>query len=329
MSSTLKDNDGLDLDTSLDRGDDFNPTADADLTDEEKKVAEDLKKPKEKEAAKDESKEEEKDEEKDEDEEDETKGKRRDSRIPISRHKQILEAERAERAKLEAKLAQFEGGEDLAKTNEELSKAETKLIELEGQHAKLITDGKPEEAAKVMGDIRKLERSINKTHLKLETQAAEARAYERARYDVVVERVEAAYPILNPDHDDYDATKARKVLSVMRAYQGDGLTPSAALQEAVKDLLGDPETKQQEKAVDVTPRVTDADAKRAKREEEARRKAADAASRQPSNTKDAGKDSDKLGGKGLQAADVMKMTFTDFSKLDEKTLSSMRGDEVH
>lgn len=324
-------------DVQLDRGDEVTLKDGSPPTEEERKLAEELKaketadaeaaKAAEAEAAK-KAKAKEDGEGEDDDEGDEGKG-RKDTRIPLSRHKEILERERADKEKALARLAQFEGAKDLAKTNEEIQKAENKLIEMEGQHAKLLTDGKVEDAAKLMGDIRKLEREINRKHGALETAAAESRAYERARYDTTVERVEAAYPILNPDDEDnYDPIKVRKVLTIAGAYQQGGMTPSAALQEAVKDLLGDPSTKKQKEAVDVTPRVDEAAKKKAAREEEARRKAAGAAGSQPAKTDVTGKDSDTLGGKGLDGADVMKMTYEDFSKLDEKTLATMRGDIV-
>ena len=217
-----------------------------------------------------------------------------------------------------------------------MNKAEERLVGLEKEHAKLITDGKHEEAAVKMGEIRKLERSMNEIRTDLKAAAAESRAYERARYDITVDRVEEAYPVMNPankDHEDpemrYDVVKVRKVLAVARGYQTDGMTPSKALQEAVKDLLGEPKTAKQKTAVEVTPRVDEAAKKKAEREEEARRKAAEAAGKTPPSPGNAGKDSDALGGTGaLSGADVMKMSYADFSKLDESTLSRLRGDVV-
>lgn len=326
----LKDADDLDL-SQQDRGDDFEPTQEDPITDEEKKLAEELKTKEVAEAAAAEAAKKKKEEGGDEedDETDPDKKKRRETRIPVSRHKQILEAQRVELEKALAKLSQYEGANDLAKTNDEIKTLEDKVLELDGKHAQLLTDGKPEDAAKLMSDIRKIERDIARKHTLLETSAAESRAYERARYDTTVERVEAAYPILNPDDDEnFDPVKARKVLTVMKAYQIDGMTPSKALQEAVKDLLGDPVTKKQEIATTVTPKVDEAAVAKAAREEAARQKAADAAGKQPPKTDKTGVDSDKLGGGSLKAADVMKMPYKDFIKLDESVLSQMRGDRV-
>lgn len=329
MHASLKDGDDL---GGADRGDILDAGGEKPPTDEEKKLAESLKEKAEADKAAAEKAAKTKADGDDDDEKDETK--RKDTRIPLSRHKEILEEERLKTAQALAKLAQYQGAEDLEKTNEELKKAQDRLIGLEAEHAKLMNDGKPEEAAKKMTEIRKLSESVNDIRTDLKVAAAESRAYERARYDTTVERVQAAYPVLNDDNKDHDDPEQRfnpalvsKVLRVAKAYQIDGMPPAAALQEAVKDLLGEPKTAKQKEAVEVKARVSEADAKKAQREEEARRKAADAAGKQPANDKTLGKDSDKLGGGGtLSTADVMKMNFNDFSKLDEATLSRLRGD---
>jgi hypothetical protein len=324
MHASLKDGDDLpgagdvvDRGDSLEGGDEKPPNA------EEKKVAEDLKA---KEAEKVKAK---------EDEEDEGEEKtRKDTRIPLARHKEILEEERVRNAQLTAKLAQYEGAQDIEKTNAELTKAQQRLIGLEAEHAKLLTDGKVDEAARKMGEIRDLTESVNDIRVNLKVAAAESRAYERARYDTTVDRIQTAYPVLNDDNKDHEDAELRfnpslvsKVLRVAKAYQLDGMTPSDALQEAVKDLLGEPKTAKQKEAVEVKPRVSEAEAKKAQREEEARVKAAEAAKKQPASDKSVGKDSDKMGGGGsLSAADVLKLSYSDFAKLDEKTLSAMRGD---
>lgn len=333
---TLRDGEDLGGEAKVDRGDEVTQQAEKPPTDEEKKLAADLK---DKEAADAKAAAEKKEadakkEAESEEDDPDNPGKKRDSRIPLKRHKEILESERAARAKAEAALAQYQRSDEVSRTNEELAKAEDTLIAMEAEYNKLVNDGKPDEAAKKMTAIRRQEREVNDVRTDLKTRAAESRAYERARYDTAVERIEAAYPVLNEDnkeHDDpdlrYKPELARKVLSVAKAYQIDGMTPAAALQEAVKDLLGDPKTKKQDEAVNVKPNVSEAAAAKAKRDEEARRKAADAAGKQPADSAKTGKASDALGG-SLTSADVMKMSFDDFNKLDEATLARMRGDVV-
>lgn len=259
-------------------------------------------------------------------EEDEDKGKGKDTRIPLARHKSILEAERIARDVLEAKLAQYERGNDFAATNEALTKAESDLITLEERHAKEVADGEVATANKTNAEIRKLDKAISTQRVALATDAAEARAYERVRYDTVVERIEEAYPMMNPDlPDEYDKGKVASVTRMAKAFQMEGMTPAKALQEAVKDILGEPTTKKQTAAVDVTPKVTEAEAAAASRKEAATKRALDADGKQPPTAAKVGQNSDALGG-GLGNVDVMKLNQDDFAKLDEAELSRLRGD---
>jgi len=268
-------------------------------------------------------------EDKEEDEEEDETGKKKSTpRIPLARHKAMLEAGRLERDVLEAKLAQYERGNDFAATNDALNKAEADLIELEGHYSTEIVDGVTADANKTMGEIRRLEKAISQQRIALAADAAESRAYERARYDTIVERIEAAYPSMNPDLPDvFDTVQVAKVQRMAKAYQMDGMTPGKALQEAVKDILGEPETAKQEVAVTVQPKVSAADAAAAQRKEAAVKKALDAAGKTPSSTGKAGLNSDALGG-SLSNVDVMKLDQDAFAKLDEGTLAKLRGDEL-
>lgn len=320
--------DGGGGDTVVDRGDDFTPTPDADgeaaaaelAAAEAKKAAE--KAPETPPAG-------------DEGEGDgddaaaaAAKAKAKDTRIPLARHKEILDRERAQREDLEAKLAKFEKAGAVAATNEEITAAEAKLLELEAQYGKLLVDGDNAEAAKVMGEIRLTERGINTAKTQLVAAVAESNAYERVRYDMTVERLEAAYPVLNPDDkDNYDAAQVKEVMDLASAYQVQGHPPAKALQKACSVLLGK-ETAKQERAVEVTARVDPAEA--AKKVAEERRKAQlaknlDTAGRQPPNAKSVGADSDKAGGT-LKAADAIRLPYADFVKLPDSDLARLRGD---
>lgn len=256
------------------------------------------------------------------------KAKAKDTRIPLARHKEILDRERAQREDLEAKLAKFEKAGAVAATNEEITAAEAKLLELEAQYGKLLVDGDNAEAAKVMGQIRLTERGINTAKTQLVAAVAESNAYERVRYDMTVERLEAAYPVLNPDDkDNYDAAQVKEVMDLASAYQVQGHPPAKALQKACSVLLGK-ETAKQERAVEVTARVDPAEA--AKKVAEERRKAQlaknlDTAGRQPPNAKSVGADSDKAGGT-LKAADAIRLPYADFVKLPDSDLARLRGD---
>lgn len=305
---------------SEDRGDDFVPTDDEPEVKEPKAEAkEELEEdPKVKEGE-------------EEGEEEPAKPKKGDSRMPISRHKQILEKERQARAELEQKLQQYEKGKAVAATNQEIKSLEDKVLELDQEYAELITDGKNAEALAKMREIRALERQIGDKKLEMTATATYAQATEKARYDIVVERLEAAYDVLNPDHDDFDPEQAQDVADLAVTYRNKGMTPADALQKAAKRLLGQ-STKKQEQATEVTPRVDKEDAEAARRKLEADRRKAqvqknvDASKRQPPDTSKIGKDSDAAGGGTVTAKDIMKMPYDDFIKLDEETLARARGD---
>lgn len=258
---------------------------------------------------------------------DATKPKKKDTRIPLARHEELLAKERERRQTLETELANSRQVATVAATNADIGKSEEKLLALEEEHTKLMTDGDAAAAAKKMGEIRKLERSIIESRAALNTQAAEARAYERVRYDIVCERIEEAYPALNEKHDDFDAEKSAEVVELMQGYLNTGkYTRADALQKAVKMLMP-AETTRQTTAVTSDVKVDPAKVAAEKRATDARTKAANAAGQQPPNLAKVGMDSDKMGGK-LDATKVIKMSQDDFAKLSDETLASMRGDEL-
>lgn len=320
-------------DESVDRGDDFIPTGD-DAVDEPKTppvITEDDKaavgvddaalaaKAAEKAAAETAAAEGEGD-----------KKPKKDSRIPLARHEELLNKERERRETAERALENSKQAERVAVTNDEIAKAETKLLDLETAHAKQVTDGDAGKAATTMGEIRKLERSIIQAQSTFEVQAAEARAYERVRYDSTVERLEAAYPALNEDHADFDKELMAEVVELRNGFIATGkYTRAEAIQKAAKTLIG-AQTTRQVAAVETGVRVDAKDVAKAAgdgRTTAARTKAADAAAKQPANMNTVGLDSSAMGG-GLDAKAVMKMNQTEFAKLDEKTLARLRGDEL-
>lgn len=258
----------------------------------------------------------------------EDKGKpRKDTRIPLARHEELLARERERRQAVETELANARQGQRIASTNEAITKSEEKLLTLETEHAKLVTDGEPAKAAAKMTEIRKLERSIIESRAELNVQAAEARAYERVRYDMVCDRIEEAYPALNEKHESFDAEKSAEVMELMQGYIATGKYNRAdALQKAVKVLMPVVTTRQ-ERAVESDVKVDAAAVAAETRKAAAREKAADAAGKQPPDISKVGIDSDKMGGK-LDASKVIKLSQEQFAKLDEETLSKMRGDEL-
>ena len=310
---------------SVDRGDDFAPSEDGGPDDDDKndssiKDASDPGPdvdPEDPDADPEEDKEEKADDK-----------KKKEARIPLSRHKELLEKERARRAELESKLAQYQQGTQVAQLNEDITAAENEIIKLEKEYATLLSDGEVDKATALMAKIRGLERQMSEAKSDMKIAAAEARATERARYNIALERIEAAYPELNVDHENYDADLMQDVVDLKASYESRrGLTPTAAMQKAVEKLLGS-RTRAQERALETTPRVTEKDAakeKAAERKQEAVKKTAEAVTKQPPSTSRVGMDNDKAGG-ALTAADIKKMSQADFAKLTEEQLAQMRGD---
>ena len=256
----------------------------------------------------------------------EPEDKKKDSRIPLSRHKEILEKERAARTELEQKLAQYQQGGQIADVNAEITAAENNVIKLEKDYATLLTDGEIEKAAAVMNQIRTAERQMAEAKSDMKIHAAEIRATERARYNTALERVELAFPTLNPDHADYDEEAMGEVADLKSAYEMKGLTPTAALQKAVK-MIVEPRTTKQEIAITTKPNVSEKDIA-AERKADAVDKTVKAVTKTPPSLSKVGLDSDKLGGGKIDAKAVMAMSQKEFAGLSDATLAEMRGDTL-
>ena len=257
---------------------------------------------------------------------DEEPKSKKDSRIPLSRHKEILEKEREQRASLERQLAQYQNGQQVANVNEEITALENSVLKLEKEYANLLTDGEIDKATAVMQQIRKAERDMAESKSDMKIHAAEIRATERARYSTALERVEAAFPTLNPDHDDYDEAAMAEVADLKSAYEMKGLTPTAALQKAVK-MIVEPRTTRQEVATSSNPRVNEKDVAAA-RKKDAVEKTVKAVGKTPPSLSRVGLDGDKLGGGANSAEAVMRMSQKEFAQLSEEALAKMRGDDL-
>lgn len=263
------------------------------------------------------------DDEKD-DKADKTKGK--DTRIPLSRHEAVLNKEREKRADLERQLAKFQTGTQVANLNQDITATEDAVMKMEKEYAVLLTDGKTDEASAKMAEIRKAERDMTEAKSDLKIQAAVARATESTRFFTALERIEAQYPVLNEDHEDFSPEVMKEVMELKTGYESQGYTPTEAMQKAVRKELG-AATAAQVKVLDTTPRVDTAAALAAARKLAATKKTIAAVEGTPASTTKVGIDSDKAGG-ALDAKAVMKMSQEDFGKLNEETLSRMRGDTI-
>jgi hypothetical protein len=259
----------------------------------------------------------------------EEKESKKDSRIPEARHKAILEKEREKRADLERQLAQYQNGQQVATVNEQITAAEDSIMKMERQHAELLTDGEIDKAVALMSQIRRAERDMAEAKSDMKIHAAEIRATERARYNTGLERIEAAYPELNPDHEDYSEELMAEVAELKDAYQMKGLTPTVALQKAVKALV-EPRTTKQEMATSTTPRVNEKDVA-AERKAAAVAKTEKAVRTAPPSLARTGIDSSRMGAGANEAQAVMSMSQAEFKKFAEanpEAMARMRGDTI-
>lgn len=250
--------------------------------------------------------------------------------IPLDRHQAVLDKERAKNAALAAELkALKERGNvkaDAETSTAALAKIEADVTAMEAEYAQLLTDGQTKEATQVMAKIRAAERQMADTRAELKIQVATQNAVETARYETALSRVEAAYPVLNPDHAEYDAKVEARVARLSRANVADGMTQTAALQDAVDTILG-AETTAQEKATTVTPRVPTKDVA-AERKAAAVAKTAAAVAATPPSLNKVGVATDKDGGGKLDAQAVISMSQDQFAKLSEAALAELRGDVI-
>lgn len=298
-----------------DRGDDFTPTDDAaDIAPEpEKKEPESA-------AEEDASSTQAEDATEPEKAKDDAKPRGKRGPIPLDRHEAILGKARAREEQYQARIKELEEQQARLKITEDVAQAEGKLAEMEEKYAQLLADGELKEAAKTRAEMRAMERALYQAEVRQEAARAKDQAKEEIRYDTTISQLEAMYPQLVPDGDEYDADAVAEVLALHKGLMAQGLPPSTSIQRAVKYVLGAPSSKG-ESTGDVTGE------RGLQRTQQQKAKNAQAAQRQPASTAQVGLDSDKMGGPVTEKS-VMKMSQEDFAKLPEELLAKMRGDFV-
>lgn len=241
-------------------------------------------------------------------------------RIPKARFDEALgKAKQREQALLE-EIEKLKGGQQAAATTKAVSEMRGKIEELQDKYEDLILDGKKEEARKVRRQVDALRDELNEYQTSTKSEAARRAAIDEMSYNAQLAGYEAKYPALNPEHEDFDEDKTDEVATLLNAFVKAGQKRADALAKAIKYVMGNPPAKGDDKD-DATKKAADA------RAAEARRKAAEANRQQPPNGKNVGLDSDKAGG-GKGDVDIMRLSQDKFAKLDEETLSKLRGDEI-
>lgn len=243
--------------------------------------------------------------------------------IPIDRHEKLLKKERARREEAEAQLAQGRAGQQVVKANDAMEKIENDLVALEVKYNDLLAEGDTKGAAAVMTQLRHKNAELNTVSAQQRDAEVMALAVEKVRYEEALERVEDAYPELNPESDEFDEDKMQDVVDLMAAGRNRGLSATKALQRAVQRVMGADDSAQR-RATTVSPRVNESEVA-AERRHQAVKRNLDASKRTPPAshrvTADAGS------GK-LTAQAVIDMSDADFAKLKEEDLAKLRGDTM-
>lgn len=253
---------------------------------------------------------------------DEAEDKSKGIKVPKAR---LDEAQRKAKARekelndkimaLEAKVKETDKQDPATK----LQATKDKIATLRDQYEELLFDGKKAEARKVRNELTTLEEQLAdwKTAARAEERADQK--LQTLKYEAALAKAESEFPALDPDSESHDPEKEDEVAEMYTAYVKAGYHRHVALEKAVKYVMGP--TKK--------AKVTEPDATvKQKREEEARKKAAEADKKQPASLSKAGVDSDKAGTKEEGGVDVMRMSISAFDKLSEETKAKLRGDAL-
>ena len=298
---------------AVDRGDDFNPTPDAVDPAPEKEAAEAKKEEEE------EPEPEPKAEAKEEEEEPQRDAKGRF--IPKDRFDEAVRKERTEKEELARRLKEYEDKEAQRAVAADFAEAAKQVKDMIKQHTSLLSDGELDKASDLMEKILEMQQEMAARRASASAEQAKTAAKEEVRYDALVAKLEADFPQINPEAEEFDRAAVKKVQAYMTGLmQTEKMSPTQALKEAVETLLG--ATKKAE-----APAKDKAEELGMRRKEDAVKKAIDAKTKQPATAKDVGIDHDKIGGP-LDASAVMKMSWDEFVKLPESKLSDLRGDYV-
>lgn len=306
-----------------DRGDDFIPTGDeaddkpkdddkapAKAEDEDDAKAEDDTK------AKDEDEDPDKKPDLKPNEELDDQGRPRSKSIPRIRFDKAMEKAKLKEENYRNRIAELEAALNGDKKTVEFADMRKEIAELQDKYEDLILDGKKNEARKVREQLDNARDRLSEMRTTQHSDAAKREAIDELKYDAALANFESQHPALNPEHEDFDEEVTNEVAMLMSAFVARGFTRHAALNKAVKYVVGN------------APKAEDTDVLRKARDLEARKKTADALKKTPPNMSKTGLDSDKAGGSGKHGIDVMKLNQEKFAKLDEETKAALRGDEL-
>lgn len=211
---------------------------------------------------------------------------------------------------------------------QDVTKLDGEIKELETKYQQALDDGDKTLAIETMRSIRLKERQISEASVEHKTDRARALAVEEFKVDMLIERMEQDFPVLNPSDEAYDQEVVDEVVLLRSGFEKSGMSSSAALTKAIKYVMATV-VKAEPGAEDEAPKDEKAKglggAKAAERRAEQLKKNLEAADKQPAKLTDVGLDSHKKGG-GESTAKPSEMTPEEYSALPESTRAKLRGD---
>ena len=243
------------------------------------------------------------------------------------RIQELIRRNKEREADYQRQIADLQKATSVSKTTENLEQAESQLSAMEEKYAQLLLDGSAKEAAAVRQQMRQMERAISIAEARQEAASAKDAVKAELAYDATVAQIEARYPALNPDAEEFDGELAQEVIELHTALVGRGLAPATAIQRAVKYVMAERGESAAVAEADDKGDVVDPKVAGLKRTLDTKNRNAAAARAQPPNAVKIGADSSVLGG-DISENSVLKMSQDDFSKLSDDALAKMRGDFV-
>lgn len=246
-------------------------------------------------------------------------------RVPKARLDEVTAKARAREEALQKQITELNAKLTGTEVKTEVDKVKAKIDEMQDNYEDLVQEGKKEEARALRKKIDVMRDELADFRLATASDKARMAAIDDLKYDAALASVEAKYEALNPDHADFDEEKSVEVVTLLEAFLAKGFNRTVALQKAVKYVMGPDVAPTAAKTEDTKDTAA---ALKARQDAEARKRNADAAKKQPASTKDVGLNSDKAGNEDGKDIDVLRMSQSEFKKLDEATIAKLRGDEA-
>lgn len=240
------------------------------------------------------------------------------------RIQELIRRNKDREADLQRQIADLQKATSATATATNLDQAEAQLAGMEEKYAQLLLDGSAKEAAAVRQQMRQMERAISVAEARQEAAQAKDAVKAELAYDATVAQLEAKYPALDPDAEEFDGELAQEVLELHTGLVAKGVNPAQSIQRAVKYVMADRGMTATGDRGDEAP---DPKVAGLKRTLDTKARNAAAAKAQPPNAVKIGADSSALGG-DVSEASVLKMSQEDFGKLSDDALAKMRGDFV-